>query len=120
MEAQGGGINLEDLLNAQLEKFNSRIKTDQKLQKEMEGIERSIQIEITDGSTYYTILKDKHANSLQKGSVENPDIVISANEVTLRGLINKEINPIKAFLITKQLKIKASLEDKLRLRKFFE
>ena len=38
----------------------------------------------------------------------------------LAGLINKEINPIKAFLITKQLKIQASLEDKLRLRKFFE
>jgi putative sterol carrier protein len=109
-----------DLLSEQLAKFNERLSTDPKLQKEMEGIERKIQIDVTDGVSYYTILKDKHVSDLEEGAVENPDIVISSDEATLRGLINKEINPIKAFLITKKLKIQASLEDKLRLRKFFE
>jgi putative sterol carrier protein len=111
---------MQDLLNEQLAKFNERMKTDEKLQKEMEGIERKIQIEVTDGGTYFTILKDKHVDEIKEGTVENPEIVISADEATIRGLINKEINPIKAFLITKKLKVQASLEDKLRLRKFFE
>jgi len=113
-------MNMQEILNAQLAKFNERIKTDEKLQKELEGVDRTIQIEITDGATYFTRLKDKHADELQEGTVENPDILISTDEATLKGLINKEISPIKAFLVTKQLKIQASLEDKLRLRKLFD
>jgi putative sterol carrier protein len=113
-------MDMRDILNEQMKKFNDRIETDTKLKQEMEGIERTIQIEITDGSTYYTSLKNNHANDLQEGSIENPDIVISSDEATIKGLLNKEISPIKAFLVTKQLKIKASLEDKLRLRKFFQ
>ncbi len=108
------------MFNGILEKFNERIKSDEKLQKEMEGIERKIQIEITDGGTYYTILKNKHVSALQDGTIANPDIIITSDSATFKGLINKEISPIKAFLVTKQLKIKASLEDKLRLRKFFQ
>lgn len=109
-----------DLFNQQLEKFNEKIKTDEKLKKELDGYERTIMIDITDGKTYFTHFKDYHAEKLQEGEVDNPDIIITADEATLRGLINKEINPIKAFLITKQLKIEASLEDKLRLRKLFD
>jgi putative sterol carrier protein len=109
-----------DMLNEQLRKFNERIANDEKMQKEMEGIERKIQIDITDGPTFYTILKDKHAEELTEGTIENPDIIITTDEATLRGLLNKEISPIKAFLVTKQLKIQASLEDKLRLRKLFQ
>lgn len=109
-----------DILNAQIVKFNERIKTNEKLQEEFDGIVRSIQIEVTDGSTYYTILENKQAGELKEGTVDNPDILISSDDATFRGLINKEISPIKAFLITKKLKINASLEDKLRLRKFFE
>jgi putative sterol carrier protein len=109
-----------EMLNEQLRKFNERIDNDEKMQKEMEGIERTIQIDITDGTTFYTILKDKHAEELIEGSIENPDIIITTDEATLRGLLNKEISPIKAFLVTKQLKIQASLEDKLRLRKLFQ
>ncbi len=108
-----------DILNGMIKKFNERIQTDEKLQAEMEGIERKIQIEISDGPKYYTILKDKRADELKEGEVDNPDIIITSDEATLRGLINKEISPIKAFLVTKQLKVKASLEDKLRLRKLF-
>jgi hypothetical protein len=71
---------MQDLLNEQLAKFNERMKTDEKLQKEMEGIERKIQIEVTDGGTYFTILKDKHVDEIKEGTVENPEIVISADE----------------------------------------
>lgn len=111
---------MQDLLNSIIEKFNTRLETDEKLKKDMDGVIRTIQIEITDGATYFTTLKDNHADILQEGTIDNPDILITSDEATIRGLINKEISPIKAFLITKQLKIKASLEDKLRLRKFFE
>jgi putative sterol carrier protein len=109
-----------EMLNEQLRKFNDRIANDEKMQKEMEGIERKIQIDITDGDNFYTILKDKHADELIEGKIEDPDIIITTDEATLRGLLNKEISPIKAFLVTKQLKIQASLEDKLRLRKLFQ
>jgi len=108
-----------ELLNEQVMKFNAKIKDDKKLQQDLEGIERSILIEITDGVSYYTILKDQKADELKEGTVKDPDIVISSDEATIRGLLNKEISPVKAFLVTKKLRIKASLEDKLRLRNFF-
>ena len=111
---------MQNLLNQQLTKFNERIKTDEKMQKELENIDRKIQIDITDGPTFITQLKDLHAEEIKEGTYENPDVIITVNEATLRSLINKEISPIKAFLITKQLKIKASLEDKLMLRKLFD
>jgi len=109
-----------DMLNDQLSKFNERIKNDEKLRKDFERYDRTIQIVITDGVTYHTHFKDFQVDILKEGSLDNPDIVITSDEATLRGLINKEINPIKAFLITKKLKIEASLEDKLRLRKLFD
>jgi putative sterol carrier protein len=114
------GEFMHDMLKKQIQKFNDRLKTDEKLQKEMEGIVRTIQIDVEDGATYYTTIKDNCADELKEGSIEQPDILIKADEATLSGLINKEISPIKAFLITKKLKVEASLEDKLRLRKFFE
>ena len=109
-----------DLLSTQITKFNERLKTNEKLQEEFEGIVRTIQIQVTDGPTYYTVLENKQAGELKEGAMDEPDILISSDDATFRGLINKEISPIKAFLITKKLKINASLEDKLRLRKFFE
>lgn len=119
-ESTARGDQMQEMLQDLLNKLNERMRTDEKLQKEMEGIERTIMIEVTDGDSYFTKLKELHADELQVGRIDKPDILISANEKTLRGLINKEISPIKAFLVTKQLKLEASLEDKLRLRKFFE
>ena len=119
-ESTARGDQMQEMLQDLLNKLNERMRTDEKLQKEMEGIERTIMIEVTDGDSYFTKLKELHTDELQVGRIDKPDILISANEKTLRGLINKEISPIKAFLVTKQLKLEASLEDKLRLRKFFE
>jgi len=110
---------MQDVLEGMISKFNEKIQTDEKLQKDLQGYERTILIDITDGSSYFTTLKDNHVDPFKEGTLDDADIIITSDEATMRGLINKEIDPIKAFLITKQLKVKASLEDKLRLRKFF-
>ena len=55
---------MQNMLNDLIIKFNERIKTDEKLQKEMEGLERTIQIEVTDGATYITMIKDKASENV--------------------------------------------------------
>ncbi len=108
-----------DLLNEQIEKFNEKLKSDDELQKILNGVERVVQIDIVDGLMYYTRVKNNHADRLQRGMVVNPDIAIQTDRRTLYGLINKKIDPIDAYLISKKIRIEASLEDKLMIRKFF-
>jgi len=110
---------LEELILTKIDEFNEKIKTDEKLSKEFEGEYRRAQVIITDGKTYSFELKDKQVQNFQEGEIENPDIVFTSDKATLLGIMKKEINPLKAVMITKKLKIKASLEDMLRFRKFF-
>jgi putative sterol carrier protein len=50
--------------------------------------------------------------------VENPDITITSDPKTVEDLINGKMKPMKAWAL-KKIKIKGSLEDVMRLRKFF-
>jgi putative sterol carrier protein len=113
------GQELEELIKTKIDEFNEKIKTDEKLNKEFEGEYRKAQLTITDGKTYSFELKDKEVQNFQEGGIDKPDIVFTSDKATLLGVLKKEINPLKAVMITKKLKIKASLEDMLRFRKFF-
>ena len=64
------------------------------------------------------VLKDAHVGGLNDGGIEAPDIAIIADRATLEALFKREIGPMKAIALQK-LKVKASIEDMLRLRKFF-
>ncbi len=55
---------------------------------------------------------------LQKGPVQNPDIRVLGSSETFDLLWKKELRPMKALALRK-IQVKASLEDMLRLRKFF-
>ncbi|MFQ6107341.1 MAG: SCP2 sterol-binding domain-containing protein [Thermoplasmata archaeon] len=101
-----------------IRKFNERARTDEKLKKELKGITRKIQIDVADGEDYNFVLRDLQISDLCEGRIESPDIVIGASTETFTALLAKEMGPMKA-IATRKLKIKASLEDMFRLRKFF-
>jgi putative sterol carrier protein len=50
--------------------------------------------------------------------VENPDITITSDPKTVEELITGKMKPMKAWAL-KKIRIKGSLEDVMRLRKFF-
>lgn len=109
---------MKDLLERTVEKFNEKAKTDEKLQKELEGVERTVLVDLKDGPKFNFMLKDMRIGDVAEGPIEAPDITIISDTTTLTALLKKEMGPMKAYA-TQKLKIKASLEDVLRLRKLF-
>ena len=109
---------MRDLLEAAVAKFNAKAASDAKLQKELQGVERTVLLEVKDGARYHFIVKDGRVDGVRDGTVEAPDITVAGDEATLRGLLTGEIGPMKA-LATNKLKVKGSLDDLLRIRKFF-
>lgn len=109
---------LKELLEGLITKFDEKIQVDEKLQQDLDGIERSVLIEVTDGSNYRFTLKDKGVSSFEEGDLENPDLRVIADTATYTGLIKGDIRPMKAWA-TKKLQLKASLDDLIRFRKFF-
>lgn len=109
---------VEDLLRAAIVKFNAKVAEDAALAKELEGVSKLVQVEIEGGEWYHFMLRDGAVDGPHKGAVDNPDIRVIASEDTLRRLWSRELRPMKAF-VTKKLQVKGSLEDLMRLRRFF-
>lgn len=109
---------MRDLLEQAVQKFNERAQRDEKLQRELEGIERKVLVELRDGPKFHFLLKDKQIGPVGDGPVDAPDVTILSDSATLTAVLKKEMGPMKAYA-TQKLKVKASLDDVLRLRKFF-
>lgn len=109
---------MEETLLKVINKFNERAEKDEKLQKELDGVSRKIQMEFTDGKSYHFLLEDTKISDFGEGDIDSPDITIISDTETIQMLFNKEMGPMKA-LATKRLKLKGSLQDMLKIRKLF-
>jgi putative sterol carrier protein len=105
---------LEDLIR----KFNAKAASDPALRAELGDIKKTVLIELKDGTKYHFTLQDQKVASLVDGGVEKPDITISTDADTLGALIRREMGPFKAYA-TGKIRLKGSLEDLARFRKFF-
>ena len=110
---------VEEVLRDAIVKFNKKAETDPKLAKEITGMKRVIQFEITDaGEFFHFVLENQRVGELQKGQVEKPDIRVICTADVIKQLYSGELRPMKA-IATRKIHVKASLEDMLTLRKFF-
>ena len=107
---------MEDKLQEMIDKFNNRIEKDEKLRKNLEGIERKIMLIITDGDTYNFELRDLKLSPLSKGEIPDADVTITTDTETMTGLLDGTIKPMKAYA-TKKISFKASVRDMLLLKK---
>ncbi|MDP8011936.1 MAG: SCP2 sterol-binding domain-containing protein [Thermoplasmata archaeon] len=94
-----------------VEKFNIRAKQDEKLRKEIQDLERKIQINFSDNGSYNFILKNAQVFEI-KDNLQNPDIVVSISTDVFNKILNKEMDVLSAY-ITRKFTVKASLSDKL-------
>lgn len=109
---------LEDLLNQNIEKFRNKIAEDEKVQKELEGITRRINIDVIDEEGFSFVLDEKDVKDFKHGKLDDADVRVTATEEDFIALLKGELKPMRAWA-TKRLKVKASLEDIMRVRKFF-
>lgn len=106
---------MRELLESLIDRFNERAQTDPRLQEEIVGMKRTIQL-VTDRGSFRMALRDGRIAGLEEGALEGADVTITCDEDTFRGLVEGRIPPFRAMAMGK-LKMKASLEDALRLRK---
>ncbi len=109
-------MEIREMVENAIKEFNEQAAKDERLASELRGMERTVVIRLEDAAYHFTI-KDGRATELEDGDA-NGDIEIITDSGTLRALFNREMGPMKA-LATKKLRINASLQDKLRIRKFF-
>jgi len=109
---------IEDILRDIISKFNQKAADDEKLRSELAGVNRTVLIHLDDGRKFNFSLSDSKASDLASGPIENPDISIESNEETIEALYKGEMRVMKAIAL-KKIRVKGSMEDLLRFRKFF-
>jgi putative sterol carrier protein len=109
-------VDIEAVLKDLIDNFNKKAGKDEKLKSELENVTRKISVEMKDGESYNFILQNTQLTDFSKGSVSEADIKIISDTKSFEALVNREMGPMRA-LATGKVKIEASLEDKLRLRK---
>jgi putative sterol carrier protein len=109
---------VEQFLRETIDKFNKKAAEDPRIPKELQGIRRTVMVEVTDGESYNFVLENARIGALSKGKIQDPDIRITASTETFKQLQSGELRIMKAYA-TRRIQVKAPLEDVLRLRKFF-
>ncbi|HEX9907150.1 MAG TPA: SCP2 sterol-binding domain-containing protein [Thermoplasmata archaeon] len=108
----------EEFLKATIDKFNKKASEDPNMIKDFGDMKRKVQVQITDGDTFSFLFENGRIDGFRKGPIDAPDITISASAETLNQLSSGELRVMKAYAM-KKVQVKGSLQDLLKLRKFF-
>ena len=109
---------VEQFLKDMIDKFNAKSAAEPAFEKEMQGMKKVVQIDVTDGEKYFFTLENSRIGPMSKGTIPNPDIAVIGSTETFMQLKSGELRPMKAYALRK-LQVKGKLEDILKLRKFF-
>lgn len=110
-------MTIEPLLQDLVRKFNEKVQADEKLQGELDGMDKKVLIDL-ESEKYNFHMHDKMINDFQQGTIIDPDITLESDPETIQGLIEGKIKPMKAFALRK-VRVKGEIDDILRLRKLF-
>jgi hypothetical protein len=107
---------LKTTLQGLMDKFNAKMANDKGFQEHWAGKERSIVLEFSDQGAIHLYLRDCQLTALGDGALPASDIRILTDSATFNAIINKKMSGMRAY-VTQKLKIKASAEDMLAIRK---
>ncbi len=103
---------IEDALNIVKGKFD-----DPKLKPRFTNFSKNMQFTFPDLNTsYLKRIVNGVVQSLTEESIPEPDIHVTVDSSVLIGILNKKINPMKAYNLGK-LRAKGKLTDLLKLQK---
>ncbi|AGN25791.1 SCP2 sterol-binding domain-containing protein [Candidatus Methanomassiliicoccus intestinalis] len=110
-------MSVEPMIQELIDKFNTKVDSDEKLRDELKGLSKTAFIDLGDEKYNFT-LKDEHIQNFSAGEIENPDVTITSDPETFMGVMEGKIKPMKAFALRK-VKIKGDISDIMSLRKLF-
>jgi len=109
-------MTVEESLASLVDRFNRHAERSPGMSEELDGLSRTIQIQLTDEGSYVVDLSKGRLRNLRTGSASHAHVRITTDVGTFNALVRKDIGPMKA-LVTRRLAIEGSLEDKLLFRK---
>ncbi len=101
---------MKETLQELVDKFNA--KEDARKEK-IKDLKRTILLRFTDDGTYHLYLENAKLSDVEEGEIE-ADIILETNTKTFQDILDKKEDALTAY-ITKKIKIKAKLMDKLLL-----
>ncbi|MGI0054764.1 MAG: SCP2 sterol-binding domain-containing protein [Thermoplasmata archaeon] len=107
---------IESALLGVVDRFNRHTDRNPAVRQELSGLERTIVVRLSDEGSYAVDLRGGRLENLRTNPPPHADVTIRTDSETFRGLLSKEIGPMKA-MVTGRLKLDGSLEDKLLFRK---
>ena len=108
---------LEDKLLKAIEKFENKIQEKPDYREELEDWTKTVLIDAGEEKYHFTI-DNAVIKDFGHGSSDSADIFVLADNSVLVDILDGTLNPMKAYA-KKQIKIKASFSDLLKIRKFF-
>ncbi len=104
---------MEDPIGHLVEKFNAKLQESQSMQNELQGIKRTLDIVLQEDKTRLFLSKEGLAYTEDNG--KKPDISIITTRETLSDILERRIDPMKAYL-DGDVKVKASILDMLKAK----
>lgn len=108
---------VKEILQSTIDRFHQKVDCDPKLREEMNGIKKTVNIDLGCESYNFT-LENAHINGLNEGLLDCSDIAIISDPQTVEDLYCGKMKVMKAYALRK-IRIKGSMEDVMRLRKLF-
>ena len=106
----------QDLLELMQERIAIGLERE-KTMEAIEGWERTAQLSLKEGPEYHFIVKDSNI-TVHEGPIDEPDMRIQSDEVTIRKLFLEEMSAAAA-LLKRKLKVKGSASDLMKIRHIF-
>lgn len=107
-----GNLDFDSAINVIKERFS-----DPELKKMLGALTKTIQLEFPDkNKTYLIRIENGEVKEFSERSEESPDVQVTMNSDIFVKIINKSLNPVKAYMMGK-IKVKGAVSDLLKLRK---
>ncbi len=98
-------------------RFNDRAMRDAELNKELQCISRNVQVDLGTEKYYFTLANCK-VDTLHDGVMPGKaDVTLISDPDTIQKVINGEMRAMKALAL-KKVRVKGSIDDLLRFRRF--
>ncbi len=104
---------MKEVLNELVKKMNDRIAKDPNYSKKLSGVNKTVEIIFDGKDSYYFKAENGHVTEPVEGKID-ANITVEVSSDTFNKILSKEVNAMDAYM-KQQLKIKASLLDKLLL-----
>ncbi len=102
---------MKEVLDKLVTKVNDRFSSDEKYREKLKDIKKSINVEFDGKDSYHFYVENSHVSPVEEGKID-ADINIMVESGIFNQILSKQIDPLSAY-ISKKIKIKASLMDKI-------